>query len=1550
MRICLFLIGVIGIWVGLEASAGAADWPTWRGDRLRRAVTSESLDLPLKRVWTFKSHVHRASPVPKEGPTRTPYPYGILHNLPMIAANGCVFFSSAYDGRVVCLDAKTAKTKWTFVAGAAVNRSPMYWKGRIYVGSDDGFVYCLDAANGEVKWKFQAAPTGRRLIGYGKMISAWPVRTDVLVDKGVAYFAAGVFPHDGTFVYALDANTGKLLWRNGTQCEDGHQLSLAPGGHLYVTSRDIWVPKDFRGYSKYGYGSPTPFLREDGRFVNGWGSRKDEDSERPKTDNMVFWPLFGVERDGVRYAGDLAWKVEKEEKGRQTVWRKSVEGRWVDFDSAVGVRGKRDTVFRYDPDLCSVILAGEVVYHSAFDSDVKKGVGSGIYARRVQDGEIVWSAEIPDRANQLMVAGGRLFVGTRRGTIYCFAPEKKKVKAVGLVEEKAEFKSGGDGAWAKAAERILNISKKSEGHALVLDSRGGALAAELAQRSKLYVVAVFGDEKAADAARRRYVKAGLHLDRIVAVVVKRGQRLPLPSYFADLVVSEEAVGGGSLPIDVAELKRVQKPNRGVIVMGGKQSVEKLKSWSRKVKDLSWKALEEGDAWIMAKRGALKNGGGWTHFFGDAGNTACSHDSVLKGPLGVAWYGPPHVQQPGTHTSLITNGVLVMPEPNALTACDQYTGRQLWRLNFGSIGVSVAASGKHVYSRVAHVLIQLDLMTGKEKATYLTAFGKKHGWGWFAVSADGKTVYGAAGGGVFATEMESGKGNVKWKVGGPEAKKEDQIHGLMAMSDGRIYVLGHAATAAQREDVLKDLRRWFASQPAKLREEFESQIKERDIRQLTAIDAATGKILYQRGVDVSNCGGKWLRAQGRGYGGKRHYNPYVNIGLYSRNNTVVIASESRADKGWSMWRGGGYAARAITAYDGKSGKLLWYQFTNHRTRPVIINNTLHAEPWAFDLRTGKKQKRMHPITGKEEDWSWCRSDKQCGIFSASSNFLFGRNKGFGYHDLTKDDGLYTFWHSRSNCFVDHVSGGGLMIKPPQAIYCGCQWSLPFTVAMGQVDTPPAAAPFFGQRGRMLPVKHLRLNLGGSGDRRDGKGGLWISPRGGAHWLQLNFSTPRVFYDGGRSVRRSAAFTSIEGTDADFLFATCELGLKRLVIPVTTPADGAGVFRVRLGFAALEGDKAGSRVFDIRLNGKTVVKGFDPYVAAGGIQRAVWKEFAVSVSRNLVVDLVGSKGSPGASQMPILNAVEVIRQSMTSVGLDVSQDVFLSKDEKEARVTVKVANMRDGELKGRLVVSGSKHVKVTPVSEDRFHVKAGERVEQVFRVENVNLESDDPSSHALTVKLLGADGREVDSRRVRLEWLGKYKRRTLKGCTTHVVRRGQEVWRQRVKSYHIVNETLLASRGMLAEGDGGEALTYLDFGTVGDIGKIKRIRLRLRRSVVGEGIHRAIHGGGVAGKDAEVRDYAVVSRVEGEVSDVRRIKIDKLPGRSKAEVILSASQEDPSIMEAELPGSFDGKTRLRFVVRGKDNGVVAFWNKSQLPWSRTSEYIPHLILEYEAKAKK
>ena len=171
------------------------DWPTYRADNNRSAASPVRLAGPIQPRWHFKST-------------------GAVPTTP-VAAGGLVF-TADHDGRVRAIAADSGQLKWEHLTPAPIKYPPTIADGRAFVGSADGHVYALEAATGRLLWRFRAAPVERHIMVYGRLSSTWPVNSGVLVRDGVAYFAAGIIDHDGTYVYAVDAETGKLIWENNS--------------------------------------------------------------------------------------------------------------------------------------------------------------------------------------------------------------------------------------------------------------------------------------------------------------------------------------------------------------------------------------------------------------------------------------------------------------------------------------------------------------------------------------------------------------------------------------------------------------------------------------------------------------------------------------------------------------------------------------------------------------------------------------------------------------------------------------------------------------------------------------------------------------------------------------------------------------------------------------------------------------------------------------------------------------------------------------------------------------------------------------------------------------------------------------------------------------------------------------------------------------------------------------------------------------------------------------------------------------------------------------
>ena len=200
------------------------DWATYRGDNARSACSGSEVSGQGEKVWEFR-------------------PTGANKPTAATAAGGLVFLGGD-DCKVRAIDAASGKLKWTFLTGGPVRQPPTIWQGRAYVGSGDGYIYALEAATGKPLWRFRAAPVERRIMAYGSLCSTWPVNSGVLVEDGTAYAAAGIIDYDGTYVYALDAVTGKIKWQNNTS---GHldknlRKGVSAQGILTIGQGRLWMP------------------------------------------------------------------------------------------------------------------------------------------------------------------------------------------------------------------------------------------------------------------------------------------------------------------------------------------------------------------------------------------------------------------------------------------------------------------------------------------------------------------------------------------------------------------------------------------------------------------------------------------------------------------------------------------------------------------------------------------------------------------------------------------------------------------------------------------------------------------------------------------------------------------------------------------------------------------------------------------------------------------------------------------------------------------------------------------------------------------------------------------------------------------------------------------------------------------------------------------------------------------------------------------------------------------------------------------------------------
>jgi len=499
--------------------------------------------------------------------------------------------------------------------------------------------------------------------------------------------------------------------------------------------------------------------------------------------------------------------------------------------------------------------------------------------------------------------------------------------------------------------------------------------------------------------------------------------------------------------------------------------------------------------------------------------------------------------------------------------------------------------------------------------------------------------------VFALDSETGK--ARWSHAGR------RIANLtVSMGAGKVFFADSGISAAQKQRALDERR---AMIQAGTYEETEKMKKDEayepaDVRLVTVLDVQTGKKLWERPLDFTGCCGDTM---GSAY-----------------QDDVLLFFGCVGNHDAYRFREGQLEYRRIVALSATTGKLLWSRPLNYRTRPVIVGDRVIVEPRACDLHTGAIQMRTDPITGKQAPWEFLRPGHTCAITSASASTLFYRSSSTAIYDLDRDAGVAMFGGVRPGCWINMIPASGVVLVPEASVGCTC--SFPLRCSFALVNKPDRVQPwtvFVGhteldQRGRVVPttfdkpVKHLAINLGAPADMKDDAGTLWLAyPNPHTVYSQNHFSNYGLKFDLNETIVDEMGYfchdfkrNEVKGTGKPWLFTSGCLGLLRCEVPLLEKPFGrdASLYTVRLGFRVAPGEESRQRVFDIKLQGRTVAQDFDLAQATANSDKAIIREFRdIAVNGNLVLELVPAASDQNEGSAPILNCIEIIRQDGTAL---------------------------------------------------------------------------------------------------------------------------------------------------------------------------------------------------------------------------------------------------------------------------------------------------------------
>ncbi len=1290
------------IMVLASTAVSAADWPTYRGDHAHSGASTEQLTLPLITHWEY------TAPAPPRkgwaGEDGKPFEGKVIMErvtfddaLHVTAADGRVYFGSSVDHQVHCRRADTGETIWTFFTGGPVRLAPTLAEGRVYFGSDDGRVYCLDGATGQPIWQLRAGPADEWMLARGEMISRWPIRTNVLVRDGTAYFGAGIFPHEEVYLYAVDAADGRIVWkRDNISHEDAGRNDLSPQGYLLATDEILFVPsgrslpaafdrrtgmlihKRTHGWRNTAGGvvGGTEALLTDGQIYS-WGAHHILAMEQ-KTGDVGFGYFDGRQMavagaaaymaDGIQLsrldrvayatasrrrhaielqvAADLKTAREDSPKGREAQERlKSMQEErkqlaTVGFDWSVAATAQS-----------SLIVAGDTVFVGGRDL---------VTAFDAATGRQTWSAPVNGEARGLAVADGRLYVSTTSGQIVCFGAATAKPAAPAEQVALAEPFPQDDltAVYAAAADEILRRSGASRGFCLVLDSKQGRLAYEIARRSDLRVYAVESDAGKVTEARRVLSAAGYYGHRVTVHQADPGD-LPYSNYFANLIVSDAFATGGELPAaNPSEVAQHLKPVGGVICLGRPEAAGGDAAASTKwltATELGAQAvIKSDDSWAVLTRGALPGAGSWTHQYGDPGNTASSHEQRVRGDLGVLWFGDPGPtmmvnRHEGAVGPLAVNGCLVVQGDSTVMAYDAYNGQFLWEFKNPSAvrtGVynnenpgNLAAGDTSVFMFAGNQCFEIALDTGVVRRIHglpPTVDAETHQWGYVAYR-DG-LLFGTA---TIRAEIEAAKrrrgkatsdatdvifaidtrsGEHAWQYQGKSIS-----HHTVAIGPERVFLIDSFITAEQRAALLRQDKSSLQDLPADKAKQEEERLKKIDVRLAVALDARTGQQRWSQPVDVTDC-------SEIGIGGGK-------LTMLYNNNVLLLCGANANGHYWPQFLAGEFSQRRLVALAADNGRLLWHKDANYRHRPIIIGDRVIAEPWSFNLYTGQQRMRLNAVTNEPEPWSIMRTGHHCGMLTGSETMLFFRSGFTGFYDLEADVGAQHFAGHRLGCWINAIPANGLVMIPEAGAGCVCLFSIESTVVF-EPRAPRRPWAIYSSVGSLTPVKHLAINLGAPGDRRDARGTVWLTyPRPKPYretGLEADLKLELKFAPGGGYDAVNEDSTEIAGAETPWLFTSWARGLTECTIPLRGPDDGPADYDVTLYFTDVEHETAGQRQFDVQVQGQEPLKNLDIVAAAGGGRRPLVQRFKqVSVTDKLTIQLTAKS----AEHLPILSAIEV-----------------------------------------------------------------------------------------------------------------------------------------------------------------------------------------------------------------------------------------------------------------------------------------------------------------------
>jgi outer membrane protein assembly factor BamB len=632
---------------------------------------------------------------------------------------------------------------------------------------------------------------------------------------------------------------------------------------------------------------------------------------------------------------------------------------------------------------------------------------------------------------------------------------------------------------------------------------------------------------------------------------------------------------------------------------------------------------------------------WKRQFQDLGTYQVYYDETYADtPLSTA-YNQVHIPGAtarGTNYVATPDGVYLVIGDRCLLL-DTATGRTLreFVLPAGPDGQTRTWGYVGVYEDLLLAGVDFADFSGRLGYEYTPAGKKGVAWG-----PDHSASLGLA-------AFDRATGQVRWQI----PARHSLLHNGIVAGGGRIYLLDKLPRRVEEQN---QRRGWDHAATYRV----------------LAVDAQTGEAVWSRQDDAF---GTWLS--------------------YSAEHDLLLQAGAAATD-----RSPDETSQGLAVYRGSDGATVWENRELSYAGPcilhgdtIITNTTSYRESkGAYSLLDGSPITIADPVTGASVPWCFSRA-YGCNTAVASEHLLTFRSGAAGFYDLASHGGTGNFGGFKSGCTSNLIVADGVLSAPDYTRTCTCGYQNQTSLAM--VPMPENEIWLYNVHGRSPDqepaIQRIGLNLGAPGDRLAADGTLWVnhppdegtSPRvdvrvqgdvqwfcdhssrvsgpalpwvaasgaEGIHQLTVRLAPPAADPHKIRVPVRDPNDDAEEAATGEVSLDSSDLELTRdqLVIE-TVPAAASGTAEsaaleaqrqvaVRLVF--IEPDaavQAGERVFDVALQGQTVVSGLDIAARAGAGRRSLvlaWDGIAVG-------DLLQVTLTPRSDRPPVLSGVEIVPQ--------------------------------------------------------------------------------------------------------------------------------------------------------------------------------------------------------------------------------------------------------------------------------------------------------------------